>query len=111
MSKGRQSSEIVGVAGPVTTPSALLWLALTTKRSTARKPVNWRQLLEDASIPEPPGYRETVELCLSKNAGTVTKSAAPKKASRAKPSTTASRRAVAKRSSTVDVDNSQATLL
>ena len=86
----------------------LLKLVLTT---TAGGSVNWRQLLEDASIPEPPGYLETVELCLSKNAGTATKSAAPKKASRAKPSITASRKAAAKRSNTVNVDDCQASLL
>ena len=73
--------------------------------------MNWTQLLQSANIEEPPGYRETVELCLSKNAGTGTKNAAPKKASRGKPSITASRKAAAKRSSTADVDSSQASLL
>ena len=68
-------------------------------------------MLKSANIKEPPGYKETVELCLSRNAGTVTKNAAPKKAKAVRRSTTASKKAAAKRSSTADVDSSQATLL
>ena len=73
--------------------------------------MNWTQLLQSANIEEPPGYRETVELCLSKNAGTGTKNAAPKKAKAARRSTTASKKAAVKRSNTADVDSSQASLL
>ena len=81
----KRSNATVGAADPVTTPNALPWLALTTKRTTARKLVNWRQLLKNASIPESPGYTETVERCLQrKAAGLVMKSAAQKKAKGAK---------------------------
>ena len=42
--------------------------------------MNWTLMLQSANIKEPPGYKETVELCLKrKAAGLVMKSAAQKK--------------------------------
>ena len=42
--------------------------------------MDWTQILESANIKEPPGYKETVELCHKRKlAGLVTKSAAQKR--------------------------------
>ena len=42
--------------------------------------MDWTQILIDAKIEEPPGYKETVELCHKRKlAGKVTKNAAQKR--------------------------------